>query len=59
MKIVINPAYETLREYVERLPDTFGEGKQLYAARNTLNRFRWQGVQSARFREPYCLPFLS
>ena len=44
MKIVVNPAYETLRVYIERLPDTFGEGKQIYAARNTLSRFRWQGV---------------
>ena len=44
MKIVVNPAYETLRAHIERLPDTFGEGEQIYAARNTLSRFRWQGV---------------
>ena len=44
MKIVVNPAYETLRAYIERLPDTFREGEQIYAARNTLSRFQWQGV---------------
>lgn len=39
MKIVINPTYEHLREWIEQVPNTFAQqGKVIYDARNQIRR---------------------
>lgn len=44
MKIVIDPQYTSLRHHVEQLPGQFDRGELVYAARNVLRRFCWDGT---------------
>ena len=37
MKIIVNPAYEHLRKFVESIPDIFeSEGRVIYSGRNLI-----------------------
>ena len=45
MKIVINPKYEFLKDFIRDLPAIFAEeGEIIYAGRNILKRFQVQGI---------------
>lgn len=45
MKIVINPSYHHLADFIGQLPDTFdAEGETIYNGRNVLKRYQVQGV---------------
>lgn len=56
MKIIINPQYEYLREWLCELPDTFSEsGTVLYQARNEVRRIvapQGLAVCAKRYRQP-------
>lgn len=46
MKIVINPTYEHLRNFVERLPDIFeSEGRVIYSGRNLIKVMEVDGIE--------------
>ena len=44
MKIIVDRKYRSLESYVEQLPVTFNTGELVYAARNVLRRFCWDGT---------------
>ncbi len=44
MKIIVDRKYRSLESYVEQLPVTFDTGELVYAARNVLRRFCWDGT---------------
>lgn len=55
MKIVINPKYERLREWIIRLPETFTQqGEVIYDARNQIRLMQHDGYSLCvkRFRKP-------
>lgn len=51
LRTVINPKFETLRTRIESLPEHFGEGQLVYAGRNEIRKFNWDGhvVVAKRF----------
>ncbi|MDR1121744.1 MAG: lipopolysaccharide kinase InaA family protein [Dysgonamonadaceae bacterium] len=58
MKIVINPAYRYLEDFIRKIPDTFEQGGQvIYAERNTIKRFEEKGVSISvkSFHVPFFL----
>lgn len=56
MRIHLNPVYDRLRPFVERLRESFAanEGKLIYQIRNTVRLFEIEGVRLVvkRFRQP-------
>ena len=55
MKILLNPAFESLRTFVESVPQIFGEeGKTIYKGRNEIKVFQVDGIQVnvKRYRVP-------
>lgn len=45
MKIVINPSYSILTDFIQRLPEAFDtEGDVIYTGRNILKRYQIQGL---------------
>lgn len=45
MKIIINPKYSFLTEFIHQLPDNFAsEGEYIYNQRNVLKRYQAQGI---------------
>ena len=55
MKFRLNPAWDRLRGWVERLPDTFAAGGEtLHEGRNTIRAYDAQGVQLVvkRYKRP-------
>lgn len=46
MKVVINPKYECLREFIVKLPDTFGSlGEVIYDGRNEIRVIEYKGFK--------------
>jgi len=46
MKIVINPKYESLREFITKLPQTFNNlGEITYQGRNQIKLIEWNGLR--------------
>lgn len=43
LRTVINPKFEALRTRIEALPERFGEGQLIYAGRNEIREFNWNG----------------
>ena len=57
MKIIVNPAYEHLRKFVESIPDIFeSEGRVIYSGRNLIKVMTVDdGLEGAPFHIPiYC-----
>lgn len=58
MKVVINPKYVFLHDFIYHLPEYFfKEGEIIYQGRNILKRYEVQGVQLIvkRFKHPYII----
>lgn len=58
MKIVINPKYVFLHDFIYHLPECFfKEGEIIYQGRNILKRYEVQGVQFVvkKFKRPYII----
>lgn len=56
MKVVINPKYEYLEDFIKHLPETFeNSGEIIYEGRNILKRFEAKGVSFIvkRFKIPH------
>ncbi len=55
MKVTINPAYSSLTEFINHLPEIFEtQGEEIYKGRNTIKRYVIDGVDLVvkSFREP-------
>lgn len=58
MKITVNPKYENLKDFIERVPQVFeSEGRIVYKARNLIKVFEVDGisVNVKRYRKPILL----
>ena len=59
MKIIVNPEYDYLRDWIEQMPSFFeGSGEIVYKARNTIKAFSLENgmdINVKRYRKPHFL----